>query len=284
MTFPPTSALPILMASKGWNWRNAEHAGIPSRPDFWIGEDGAGNRWLVKMKGGFCAWRDRAFSVIAQAIGISCQSATFLLLEPGSPPLEGLGRPIRGGGRHVNLEQSAIWLLPEHVKGRCSEGCPLPLLNQCMRGADPVEALSQAPVGYAVDIVRGEILGYLCNQFEPADKLYTPDHFFVQIDNERMFVKEPANLLACPWLQRRHEWSLEGLNEARMVCASVTKLPDEIIFDAASRPQNYKIIRPWDVGKLVRGLRARASQYLSRVDRLIEQCAAGNAPPTSLFR
>lgn len=255
--FPLTRELPLLQCAAGWHWLQDENLGR----DFWVSNDSDGARWLVKMEGSFCAWRERAFSVIAQEVGISCHSTTFLLLEPKSPPV--------AGRRSASREQAATTYITEHVPGLCFDACPLGGLNAACQSDDPTAALLKADVRKIADLVRGEMLGFLCNQFEPPGYLYTPDHIFVQIDNSLMFCSEPADFFKCSWLRTKSgKWSTTGLTLARAMCEAVAALSDDVIEDAGATPPNFRITKPWSVQALIRNLRKRAGVILAQLQGL----------------
>lgn len=158
--FPNTSELPLLQSAGTWRWSPFDK----TLCDFWIGDDDEGHRWLVKMRGAFYALRERAFSVVAQSLGIACQSSTFLNLSPHSEPA--IHSP------EAMLEQAAIRLIPEHNSECCGKGCPLLSLSIALENAnDEFLVLKESKLGNVVDVARGEFLGYICDQMEPPGRL-----------------------------------------------------------------------------------------------------------------
>lgn len=221
-SFPLISELPLIQHSKDWIWHRSDVG-----RDFWIGEDHEGSEWLLKVTGSFRALRERAFSVIAQNLGISCQSSTFLTLSPECEPQ----RNMQPDGSN----QLAIWFILEHEAGCCGDTCPLRSFSKIFEDAhDAVIALRHSSVPNAIDWVRGEILGHLCDMHEPPGRLFTRDHKLVIIDNELTFAKAPADIWECEWLWTVDgEWSEPGLKEVRNVCEAVANLSDDVFANGA---------------------------------------------------
>lgn len=250
--FPPISELPLIQNSEKWIWSRIRH-----EHDFWIGEDEEGHKWLVKMRGSFWALRERAFSSIAQNLGLSCQSSTFLKLSSDSEPLR--------RSPDEAPEQLAIWFVPEHAHGFCGQTCPLRWFSEAFDDAnDKISALKQSPISNAIDWARGVILGYLCDMHEPPGRLFTPNHEFVQIDNELMFTDAHADLWECDWLRTsENEWSEAGVEEARHLCQAVAELPDAVIARATDTPPKYEIEMIWDIPRQAGRIRKKARVFLA---------------------
>ena len=179
MSFPPSRSLPPLLHADDLKWR------VPTEDlRFWTCMDATGARWLVKLRGGFYAVRERAFSVIAQALDISCQSSTFLKMPPRRQPW-----PVPANrSESTDVHQLAIRLLDEHSRSSHCPNCPLPELNtQFAKRPYDLDVLRQSRVTKLLDWARGEMLGMLCEMHEPPGRLLTTSHEFVQIDNELMF-------------------------------------------------------------------------------------------------
>jgi hypothetical protein len=121
MTFPLSRSLPLLLHACDWIWQ-------PPSTDlrFWLGEDAENGRWLVKMRGGFYGVRERAFSIIAQALGISCQSSTFLKIPRKRSRSSASSPDIRSAEDSYQL---AILFLEEHANHYCGHGCALEELD-----------------------------------------------------------------------------------------------------------------------------------------------------------
>jgi len=251
--FPPSRSLPLLLSSDSWEWNRS------SRRDFWIGTDLDGMQWLVKIRGGFRAARERAFSIIAQALGISCQSSTFVKLSSKCLP------------RHLNEYadpiHSAIIFLDEHPEGRCSDDCPIDGLNLKFNSSPyDVTLLPNLGITDAIDWARGEMLGMLCNQFEPPGALITRQHMFIQIDNELMFSKGEADLFECYWVSKaKGRLRQAGTTEAIRLCEQILSLPDAVFEEALRTPRGALRNAPWSLRREVMGVRGRAQSFLSRV-------------------
>ena len=159
--------------------------------DWWIGTDREGRRWLVKMTGSSYAYREHVFALLAQRLGISCQSSTYLLVrsENAEPRL---------CTRCSEPYQLALWSMDEHSSQPCSWTCPLADIRG--KGIDfaTIKRLSVSGLASFEDLVRGDVLGYLCGQFEPHGHFFLQNHEYVVIDNECMFAGSPC-LHSCHW-------------------------------------------------------------------------------------
>ena len=253
MDFPLSRSLPPLLSPDGWTWHPPS-----DRLRFWVGEDADGTRWLVKFRGGFSAVRERAFSIIAQALGISCQSSTFLKV-----PLD--CTPFRAGDAG-DVHQLAILFLDEHEPGQPCDNCPLEALNRHWRDSPyDVETLRASPVRRIIDMARGEMLGGLCEMHEPPGHLFTRDHVFVQIDNELMFSEwAGANLWDSPWVTNNGQIKPHGLNEAARLCKQVQSLPDEVFQEALRLPPGYGPGMIWSVRREIDAILPRARKFLEK--------------------
>ncbi|MCY4495837.1 MAG: hypothetical protein OXC14_00955 [Rhodospirillaceae bacterium] len=256
MSFPPSRTLPPLLHADDLKW----HAPTEDL-HFWTCTDPTAARWIVKLRGGFYAVRERAFSVIAQALDISCQSSTFLKMPPRRKPWP---IPAQRSGS-TDVYQLAIWLLDEHPQPSHCDNCPLPELNaQFAKRPYDLEVLRRSRVSMLLDWARGEMLGMLCEMHEPPGQLFTADHAFVQIDNELMFCRAAgADLRDSPWIiddARRIRPS--GLDEAIRLCEQVLSLSDDVYQDAIRMPEGYKPRMLWSVRKQIGLIRPRARDFL----------------------
>ncbi len=260
MEFPPSLMLPSLLSPEGWEWYPPAH----NQP-FWVGEDSDGVRWLVKFRGGFYAVRERAFSVIAQALGVSCQSSTFLKIPQDYPPL----RSGHSVADFTDRYQLAVWFLSEHEHGHLCKCCPLDGLNRTMElNPYDVAVLRDSAILHAIDMARGEMLGMLCEMHEPPGHLFTRDHTFVQIDNEQMFSHSAgADLWDSPWVVIDDHIRENGLNEAIQLCKQVLSLPDDVFDQALRLPSNYKPSMEWSICREIENIRPRAQIFLDEAGR-----------------
>jgi hypothetical protein len=250
-------SLPLLLTPDEWRWLPLAH-----RQLFWLGEDKTRTRWLVKCRGGFRSVRERAFSLIAQELGISCQSSTYLKLPADSPPF------LRGDA--TDTHQLAILFMDEHSVLEDCENCPLNELKEHWKDKPyDVDILNDSRVGNAIDIARGELLGMLCEMFEPPGRLFTRDHIFVQIDNELMFSKRAgANLWDSPWIEGEHGAKPSGLTLAIRLCEEVLSLPNDIFEKALELPPNYRPKMTWSLRKEIDAIRPRARRFLREAGAL----------------
>ena len=263
MHFPPCHSLPDLIHAKDLTW-------YPPSNDlnFWTGVDTQNTRWLVKLRGGLYAVREHAFSVIAQALNISCQSSTFLKMPS---QLESWPFSIRGFESEDDC-QLAIWLLDEHDRyHQCRDDCPLAELDHelQLRPYD-LGVLRKSRVANALDWARGEMLGMLCEMHEPPGQLVTTDHTFVQIDNELMFVRSAgADLRKSPWVvDHIDRIRPAGLDEAIYLCKRLLSLPDKVFQGAIRMPAEYRT-ESRSVREEIERMRPRARHFLEWAARVI---------------
>ena len=256
MTFPSSLDLPILLNAEALTW-------TPPSDDlpFWTCLDTHGTRWLVKLRGGCRAVRERAFSVIAQALGLSCQSSSYLKMPSHPNPW-----PF-SPARHESSDdcQLAIWFLDKHPHPSLCDNCPLLALNEQFRNRPyDVDVLRRSPVTYALDWARGEMLGMLCEMHEPPGRLFTADHSFVQIDNELMFSRSAgADLRDSPWVvDDGGRMKVAGLDEAIHLCEQVLSLPATVFRDAIRMPRGYNPRMIWSVRREIDRIRPRARDFL----------------------
>lgn len=254
---PAIADLPTHVFANDWNW-------VPAKPDrqrpfplqtgWWIGIDGIGQKWLFKMSGANCAYREHVFAALAQRIGISCQSSLYVTIPRNAPPVRDMPLPER--------HQLALWFFDEHLPDGCSlsHSCPLLALRNLKLESDAtLETYLSCGVSDAIDLIRGEILGYLCGQFEPAGRLFTVRHEFVQIDNELMFATGPVNLMDCRWL-RFHA----GRQCAKDVCLRLSEISDEELLSLAAIPTGYVVRRKNFISRRLLAARQAARNFMAR--------------------
>ena len=121
-------------------------------------------------------------------------------------------------------------------------------LNERFRSLEtnPVEVMAGVRVKNMLDWARGEILGYLCGQFEPSGRVFTRDHEFVLIDNELMWSETPGSPWDCRWLHFNGKVSEAGVSLASEVCQHFCNLPDQEI-DRIGRPPTDFLDEPHNV-------------------------------------
>ena len=82
-SFPAIVNLPVHVVATNWNWSRPEpkrNMAFGLKPEWWIGTDDVGRRWVVKMSGSDCAYREHVFAALAQRLDISCQSSMYYRL------------------------------------------------------------------------------------------------------------------------------------------------------------------------------------------------------------
>ena len=256
MTFPSSLELPELLHAERLAWSPPSDE-LPFRTCV----DADGVRWLVKLRGGFYAVRERAFSVIAQSLGLSCQSSTYLSMPshrdrwPFSP----------ASHESDDACQLAIRFLDEHPHPSLCDDCPLLTLNdQFANRPFDIDVLARSPITNLLDWARGEMLGMLCEAHEPPGRLFTADHAFVQIDNEQMFSRHAgADLRDSPWVvDESGRVRAAGLKAAIHLCQQVSSLSDAVFRDALRMPVGYRPKMLWSVRREIDHIRPRARNFL----------------------
>lgn len=257
-SFPLISQLPKLLDASDWSWQKPpqREGRFGMSPEWWIGRDREGRKWLVKMRNGFYAYREHVFASLAQRLGISCQSSAYLLIESeeAEPRLH---------TRCSEPWQLALCLMDEHATQPCSAAC---VMSDIFGKATDFAAIRHAQVSgiaHFEDLVRGDALGYLCGQFEPHGHFFTRDHEYVVIDNECMFAGTPG-LNGCHW----HE-----CDAARQliieVCRGLVHTTDQELHELAAIPEGYTISNGRDLCDDLRGAKAAAVEYLDLFDDTI---------------
>ena len=222
--------------------------------DWWIGTDREGRNWLVKMTGSFYAYREHVFASLAQRLGISCQSSTYLLIqsEKAEPRLR---------SRCSEPYQLGLWLMDEHAAQPCSAICPWAEIHDREIDFATIRRSSVSGVAHFEDLVRGDVLGYLCGQFEPHGDFFLRNHEYVVIDNECMFSGSPC-LNSCHW----HE-CYDARPLLIEVCRGLARIGDEELRDFATVPEGYAILNGRDLYDDLRASKAAASEYLDLFDK-----------------
>jgi hypothetical protein len=222
--FPLIAELPALLVANEWCWEPCSFRG-----ECVIGIDPESRRWLVQIRGSQRAYQEHVFARLAQHLGISCQSSVLLQIPSSNfPPLDDT--------LNNDTSQLAIWLMEEHDSGNCAASCLFKdgLAKSTASESDLLQWLNSG-LPHVVDLVKGDLLGYLCGGAEKPDRFWTADHQYVVIDNERMFECEP-NLSACPWM----DWST-GRNLAKELLECLASIPDEELCRMAELPSGYVV-------------------------------------------
>ena len=244
MEYPTINELPDLLNAESWHWEKVEFGWSY---DFWVGTDSEGNEWIVKMKGSFYSYREHAFARLAQALDVSCQASSYLILPDNCPPLL--------ANRDAEKGQLAIWLYPKHGAEDCNDTCPVNRLYEKLRdpAIDSTEALSESTIRNAIDWARVNMLAYICGANEGGEeRLITPDHQLFMIDNEQMFSTSPGNLMECHFVTLRNgSVSETGMRIAIDLCEKFTILTDSEINSMVSVPDAYVVDKQWDVEPII---------------------------------
>jgi hypothetical protein len=250
-SFPLISELPKLMDSSGWAWHKPAcgSIGLGMKPEWWIGTDAKGRRWLVKMRNGFFAYREHVFASLAQRLGISCQSSAYIVIESemAEPRLHTQGS---------EPYQLALWLMEEHAPHSCSAECILSDIIGKEIDFAAIERGCALGIPCFKDLVRGDVLGHLCGQHEPHDSFFTRDHEYVVIDNECVFATKSC-LHECHWqdFDTAHPVIIE-------VCRSLSTITDQEFREMATLPEAYVISNGFDLYDLLLAARAASEEYL----------------------
>jgi hypothetical protein len=256
--FPLITNLPVHVVATDWNWLRPKpnsKLAFGLKSNWWIGTDNMGRRWVVKMRGSNRAYREHVFAALAQRLGISCQSSMYLTIPRNGAPM--LNEP------KAESNQLALWFFDEHQDPCSSERCPLTILQGLSIDSEAtLQTYLSCGVSRALDWIRGEVLGYLCGQFEPPGHLFTVEHEFVQIDNELMFSSGPVNLEDCRWLRFRI-----GLQCAENICEGLSKISDAELLHLAEIPKGYVVSRKNNIRRRLRAARGAADNYFARLTK-----------------
>ena len=253
--FPLNSELPKLIDCSDWMWQKPPRSEnwIGMKPDWWVGTDADGGRWLVKMTGGTSGYREHVFTSLAQRLGISCQSSAYLLIasEKAEPRLHTQGS---------EPYQLALWLMDEHADQPCSADCVCADIFGKDMDFPAIRRASTAGIAFIEDLVRADVLGHLCGQDEPHDHFLTCNHEYVSIDHELMFVREPG-LNGCHWhdCKTARPVMLE-------VCRNLERIEDHELLEFTTIPNGYVISGGRNVHDDLLRAKAAAIEYLELFD------------------
>lgn len=249
-SFPFVVDLPPVLGTNGWIWKQLENPGHPS-DGHWLATDTEGHRWLTKLRGSFYAYREITFAKLAQGLGWSCQSSTYIRLDVASAAIVG----ATAGEVHA-----AHWYLDEHAARPCGVPCPMhPLARLEIRSVEDLEGID---VAHLRDWPKSEFAAYVFGANEPSDGLFTSQHEFVIIDNEQMFSTRPCPFESTHWLRGLAGAAyLKGLELADETCADIASLTGAKLSAALAIPSGVNIDRRWPIAPKIRQSIKFASTY-----------------------
>lgn len=246
--FPLIKDLPALIDSTGWNWQIYNTPSFPSK-EFWLGTDLHGNKWLTKLSGSFYAYREIVFAKLAQKMGWSCQSSTFLKLDTKSAELLNVNQ---------NEIHAAHWFLIEHQEV-CSQLCPFNKLVRPKR----IKDIESTEILHIIDWPKSDIAAYLFGANECSDHIFTADHEFVIIDSEQMFSVDPYPISKTGWWERNEdEPSIEEIAFWRRVCQDIDALSSSDIEIALAIPNGVSIKLLWPISEKIEKTIKYANKFL----------------------
>ena len=217
--------LPPALDTTGWTWCSFKAPVAPS-DNFWLGVDRQGNRWLTKLTGGYCAYREIVFARLAQQMGWSCQSSVIIRLDECS---------AKAIGAEPGQIHAAHWFLDEHIYLPCADNCSLIPLKEKTHIA--VEDIAHLPIAHILDWPKSELAACLFGGYEPPGRLFTKEHEFVIIDSERMFHSDPCAFDCTTWWGSRETPTPSGVNLAVEVCTDFLALGLKFLEVALTHPE-----------------------------------------------
>jgi hypothetical protein len=249
-SFPLMSDLPSVVTTRGWAWEQIKKSAHPS-DGHWLATDADGRRWISKLRGSFYAHREIVFAKLAQAIGWSCQSSTYIRLDAASA--ETLG--VTDGEVHA-----AHWYMDEHVATPCSPSCALrPLFGLEVRSVADLEGIE---IAHLLDWPKSEFAAHIFGANDGIDRFITSQHEFVMIDNEQMFSTGPCSFDSVSWLRDHSDEAYrKGLAVAIETCVDVASITPAQLTEALAVPRGVKIDRSWPIASKIKQAIKFATAY-----------------------
>lgn len=252
-SFPQMRDLPTVLGTEGWQWVPFQAPVAPSH-NFWIGTDRDGSRWLTKLTGDFCAYREIVFARLAQSMGWSCQSSVFIRVDAESART----LKVKPGEFHA-----AHWFLNEHAHPPCSHGCQLEPLVGFAVGA--LEDLVGLDIAHIRDWPKSELAACLFGGNEPPGRLFTMAHEFVIIDAERMFSSGPCSFESTRWWGDKSDPNPSGLELAREVCTELVALGNHSLNTVLALPPGLRVQERWPIAFFVRKSFSYALAFIAQL-------------------
>ena len=243
-SFPLMSELPSSLSTRGWSWERICTSSQSSK-DFWLASDRQGNKWLLKLRGSFCAYREITFARIAQKLGWSCQSSIYVHLDSEAAQVL---------GRESEEVHAAHWFMDEHAHSPCDYACPFEELAG--RPIETIEDIRGVNIQHIIDWPKSELAAYVFGGNEPPGRFITIDHEFVIIDSEQMFSTDPSQFGRAPWMWRNDGSYMQSGHElALTVCEEVASLSENFVRELIFVPDDVEIEFRWPImPKLMRSI------------------------------
>jgi hypothetical protein len=218
---------------------------------FWLGTDRQGNRWLTKLTGDFCAYREIVFGKLAQQMGWSCQSTVFMRLDDQS---------ANEIGRQPGELHAAHWFLDEHIHPPCNHDCGLaPLVG---KGVRTIEDIAHLSIAHILDWPKSDFAACLFGGNEPPGRLFTKKHEFVIIDSELMFSTGPCSFESTLWWGVEQTPRPSGMKLAKEVCSDLVGLGHQSLASALSLPAGVTVEERWAISPLLHKSFAHAQAFI----------------------
>lgn len=248
-SFPQMQDIPPVLDSTGWTWERYSPPSIYHSKIFWLGVDREGNRWLTKLRGSFCAYREIVFARLAQRMGWSCQSSSFLRLDMISA--KRLSVP-------ATEVQAVHWFMDEHIFSPCSLECSVG------RTIEILDDLYNSGIKHHLDLAKSDIAACLFGANEPSGRFISTAHDFVIIDSEQMFSTGPCELDGTAWWKHQDgSQSPAGQALALEVCLSLCAISTEDLYNALSIPKTISIQERWPIRPKLLASKEFAIQFLN---------------------